>query len=519
MNLERKGELALRIYGLALIAQALCRVRYFYYAAESIASFDHDVRIGLGLWVQAVCLALPPLFGICLLSFLARPVSRMLFRGTESPGDSGYHDAIHIGVALAVVWLVQGIFTLPALLALVEPVFLVVLLPCAIGVCVIAQPRRLRSFLSGCAFGWRNDSADNAKWLGTAFVIMAVVMLMAYSMRFIGIVLAYVSDVSHPIARQAIRVGIIDEAFGALLAVALMLESGRLAALLTPRKDEGGSARSGFSLDNATEYFFIAVCLACAYVFFHYVLRLVQSPFHSWRGPAAVGALLYFLAVPTGVAFAIFFVAGRFAPRIAATFSRQPMRPLDANIVVPSFQIGLTIIALHFAKWHLSLASAGRVSTLWSWRTDYDSSMRVVCLLAFLWCMLSLVIKGDLAWLLCRTPRSCDARSKTEFAALLRPWLVLLGVWTVMPALPHVIGKLVEKITCAVTRTVPRVDADFLVSDANTTWGAGLVLVFGLVLIFGARPLARFLSFGRLLPHVWRTSRLQDAHREGMDDG
>jgi hypothetical protein len=190
-------------------------------------------------------------------------------------------------------------------------------------------------------------------------------------------------------------------------------------------------------------------------------------------------------AVLIGFPLLAAFVARRIARRL---YPQEPDQPDSRSALVVALETAITVLVLYYGLAAIALAGiTGGPYFLRIWRN--------VLLLA----LLLLALKGDVARWYARPPAEPqDARPVR--AAMLRPWLGLLGAYLLLLKLPGLPGLVATALGWISSPTVAAVGEP----SPYLMWPMLLLPLAGLVLVLAARPLSRALSYGPLLRTLWR---------------
>ncbi len=240
-------------------------------------------------------------------------------------------------------------------------------------------------------------------------------------------------------------------------------------------------------------WFEVSLLVGVAYLFSRYLVHLVPSHFFGWGASAAWSALTRLLVAPTAVAIAVFYVAALLAPKIAGRLCAHEPGPAKRETEAARliFEVCLAVLAVCFVFKYLHYVALDLVRSVsgaeeWTMRPWTLSSLLAgiasIGLLLFRSDIAALAVRGDVQGGVLTRPRRADA---------LYPWLVLLGVWFLFIDVTVALGWAgASAFGIEYPSFVPPVLA-----------------VRGPILIFGARWLSEKLSFGRVIPRIWRGPR------------
>ena len=500
MTSQERRELAFRIGGVALCTMAVAQAPLAIRMLGSVIRAAHGDTGILAVLLVARATVLMPAFGMWLL-FFPRAACRVLL-GSRAGGDyPRAEDTVQIGTALLAICFLSAVGSF-VLLGFVEfdvlaSVLSIVAIAVTIALYLLGRWGRPRALIAR-----RMDTGRGAPSWSLDLVAMGIGMIGLYRCALspyqvagsaVGLVRSagesYGAD--YPI-RLVHLTSLVQSTCGGVLAVALVLWSGRLAGWLVrgrrPDEEPAGptlEARPG-------TWFEVSLLVAVAYLFSRYLVHLVPSHLFLWAGTVALRAFVHLLVLPAAVAIAVFYVAALLAPKLARRLYADEPGPAKretepARLI---FEVGLAVLAVNFMLMYLS-AGAGdiltrlSVSEKWAILRGHPAS-----LVAGIASIGLLCLRSDIAALALRGDVEGGVLTRPRRAAALYPWLVLLGVWFLFIDVKLALGW-----------------------SAASAFGVGFpfcppVLAFrGPLLIFAARWLSEKLSFGPLIPRIWRRPR------------
>jgi hypothetical protein len=269
--------------------------------------------------------------------------------------------------------------------------------------------------------------------------------------------------------------------------------SGRMAVKLSrPSTDAEASCVGALSADS---WLALAVFSAAAYVSVRYVTYLIHSPLHtalpafltSGWWPGVVESLACQFVLPICGAIVALYAAGRYGWKLGARLSPRPAGEAQthAETIALYAEAALTLVALYFS---VTLVSSAAGRAIWGALAHEGGGYAARTIeydLAALAGVAALALRGDLAWLFWRRKATGATLTPARRAAVLRPWLVLMGLWFVLDEGPYLAVS-----TWAAVWRIPGPDVE------------GLQALPGLVMLLAASWVARRLSYGPLIPAI-----------------
>ena len=229
--------------------------------------------------------------------------------------------------------------------------------------------------------------------------------------------------------------------------------------------------------------------------------RILLNASHTHSGPS-VGRWAYAgYASPDRPLFPLIGLAGclvaaRYGPGIAARMypegDRAQRKEHDVSSVA-ILEVAIAIAVLYCLVTHLTYWTHSVANTVWFRRTFVRLPLPLGGVLPVGLSVLLILFRSDIACVLLRRWPTPEVTSSVR-VSMLRPWLILLGVMSVVQHLPRVVLRVLPSPLVGV-----QLPGAFCNPLAVRVIASLLSLAPSLVLIFGARWLAQRLPYGRVL--------------------
>jgi hypothetical protein len=295
-------------------------------------------------------------------------------------------------------------------------------------------------------------------------------------------------DASEGLPRSWLAARLLSEAATFVLAVLLLALTRRVASRFAARPDEEDADRGCVRIGGMTALS-LTVQVGVVYLLCGYLPRLLRPLLLYWRSGRPAGTVLLLLVVPPVSAILVFCLLGWIAGPAARLLSRPAGPEDETGTPAPHLllEVALAMLAIDYGTLflqravHLSSGLTGvlpQTGPLWLVPDHLAAGLAALAMLLF---------KGDLARLTAREGPGEEPGRATR-AALLQPWLVLLGAWLALRDGPDLVSWVYTSLF---------VSAEEWPMDIPH-WGA----LVGLLLVFGACRIAGLLSFGPLFRHL-----------------